>query len=522
MVPVLQQIFAPVANMGAVAGSSDGGAPDPVGPTVGGFEISMAETVAGDAKPMAVIAAIFKMQELPPDPGTELAETVDITAETLLDAGAIFALQQQTLPAAPQRADVPSTIPSIPQIASLPAAQGEDTPALGDAVILPAKPLGENDLLPQATQGPDPTQLPQAKQADKTTKTDAIPASAPQPSAVLPPDSAVPMQIVAPVARAARADQVILAAPETVPSETVPPEASPPETLPSQMTQVVKVLPILPRMTAATLAESMFRTQIDAQDVAQSAPIASPVSAKPPLAPTHAVAVVLGGEILATDPLDTIPTPPLPQLQIIKTVQDKAGRSTSDVAVDTETTDAGMRANAVVAADFVQTLIQDVGGDGQPIPAKSEVAPLQSAQTPVAAPLPHLPTTPAHLAAQILPHSHAAKTGPIEVLLNPAELGHLRFEIHQKGEHVQVVLTAERPETLDLLRRNGDQLALEFRNAGFSGASLSFGQWGRSSDGQPPASFIASAEDDIGPVVLAPVAKPPMPQDNSRNLNLRL
>ena len=107
------------------------------------------------------------------------------------------------------------------------------------------------------------------------------------------------------------------------------------------------------------------------------------------------------------------------------------------------------------------------------------------------------------------------------LLLNPAELGHVRFEIHHKGDHVQVVLSAERPETLDLLRRNTDQLTAEFRDAGFAGSALSFGQWGRNTDDRaPPARFAADTGDDFVPQIPPQISQ--SSRDPARNLNLRL
>lgn len=237
----------------------------------------------------------------------------------------------------------------------------------------------------------------------------------------------------------------------------------------------------LPPAPLTSMAESMFQTQIDAGD----------------LMATGAVA--------------------------IKRLIDPDMSPLVDPATDHVATDADIGPNLVTAAlpDITQNLMPDLAVEGQAVTAKVDNAPLQNAaQTVASAPLTHLPAP--QLAAQILLHSNAAKIGPIEVLLNPAELGHLRFEIHQKGDQVQVLLSAERPETLELLRRNAEQLQSEFRNAGFAGASLSFGQWGRSSDGQPPASFLVNSEDDFGLVAIAQSAKSPIPQDNSRNLNLRL
>lgn len=80
------------------------------------------------------------------------------------------------------------------------------------------------------------------------------------------------------------------------------------------------------------------------------------------------------------------------------------------------------------------------------------------------------PTVPAALVAQ----ARAGEAGPVTVTLSPEELGILRFEMHGRGEAIHVALVVERPETLDLLRRHAEQLAGEFRQAGFAGASFSF------------------------------------------------
>lgn len=99
-----------------------------------------------------------------------------------------------------------------------------------------------------------------------------------------------------------------------------------------------------------------------------------------------------------------------------------------------------------------------------------------------------------------------ASGGPVEVVLNPQELGRMRFEMHQQGDHMKVFLVAERPETLDLLRRHGEQLLADLRQSGFGGASLSFGSWGQQGSG--PQGQILLAEAPV-PEDIAPIASPP-------------
>lgn len=125
-------------------------------------------------------------------------------------------------------------------------------------------------------------------------------------------------------------------------------------------------------------------------------------------------------------------------------------------------------------------------GDGLPaaLPAHAPVAVAAAGghvdhrPEPRHAPLP--PTVPAALVQQAVVQAAAAVQagagvdGPVTVTLSPEDLGTLRFEMQGRGEAIHVSLVVEKPETLELLRRHADQLATEFRQAGFAGASFSF------------------------------------------------
>ena len=129
----------------------------------------------------------------------------------------------------------------------------------------------------------------------------------------------------------------------------------------------------------------------------------------------------------------------------------------------------------------------------------------------------HLPASLARAAAR------ADRDDRVELFLDPVELGRVRFELSSSADRVQVNVSVERPETLDLLRRNIDVLRAEFREAGFDAATLSFSQWGKGGDPTPDVPFatphLSSDAPDEDP---APPA--PSPQRNmSRNgLDLRL
>jgi hypothetical protein len=81
-------------------------------------------------------------------------------------------------------------------------------------------------------------------------------------------------------------------------------------------------------------------------------------------------------------------------------------------------------------------------------------------------------------AAQLAGALAAAQGGRAEILLDPEELGKVRLTLVTSPEGVSVAVLAERPETLDLLRRGADGLADEFRALGFRDIGFSFGHAG--------------------------------------------
>ncbi len=66
----------------------------------------------------------------------------------------------------------------------------------------------------------------------------------------------------------------------------------------------------------------------------------------------------------------------------------------------------------------------------------------------------------------------------VDITLNPAELGHVRISLSSVETGLIVSIQANRPETLDLMRRHADLLASDFRDIGYDGTSFSFEQSG--------------------------------------------
>ncbi|WP_232796415.1 flagellar hook-length control protein FliK [Roseovarius salinarum] len=68
----------------------------------------------------------------------------------------------------------------------------------------------------------------------------------------------------------------------------------------------------------------------------------------------------------------------------------------------------------------------------------------------------------------------------VDVMLQPAELGRVTISMTLGEGTVSVNLAAERPETLELMRRHAALLAQEFRDMGYEHSSFSFSE--RSAD----------------------------------------
>ncbi len=72
--------------------------------------------------------------------------------------------------------------------------------------------------------------------------------------------------------------------------------------------------------------------------------------------------------------------------------------------------------------------------------------------------------------------------GMLEIKLNPVELGRIIIQIAEGGFGQSANILAEKPEVLELLRRNENLLASEFADAGFDDLNFSFSQQDQDQD----------------------------------------
>lgn len=81
-----------------------------------------------------------------------------------------------------------------------------------------------------------------------------------------------------------------------------------------------------------------------------------------------------------------------------------------------------------------------------------------------------------HVAQQIVTALRTGGDMASELYLSPSELGRVRISLSSSDLGMVVSIIADRPETLDLMRRHADQLAQDFHDIGYHGAEFSFGQ----------------------------------------------
>ncbi|MGR3455565.1 flagellar hook-length control protein FliK [Pseudooceanicola sp.] len=122
------------------------------------------------------------------------------------------------------------------------------------------------------------------------------------------------------------------------------------------------------------------------------------------------------------------------------------------------------------------------------VPDRTPPDPLQTASA-------QKPTTPAArtVPEQIVHVVRQAAEGSVEVRLSPEELGRVRMTLVPREDGLAITLSADRPETLDLMRRHGGDLNRVLMAAGYDNVDLTF-SGGRT--GQKAAESRPAATDD--------------------------
>lgn len=147
----------------------------------------------------------------------------------------------------------------------------------------------------------------------------------------------------------------------------------------------------------------------------------------------------------------------------------------------------------------------------------------QPDKPPVAAPPHQQAATELGRMLQVAGGQMSMKQDSAELTLTPEDLGRIRFDLRHQGDTLIVTLSADRPETLDLMRRHAGDLRAELSAAGYGSATLDFsGSGGSRQSSDQPAQWgqRAEAETQSAPTD-TPALSPPLPRV-SEGLDLRI
>lgn len=118
----------------------------------------------------------------------------------------------------------------------------------------------------------------------------------------------------------------------------------------------------------------------------------------------------------------------------------------------------------------------DAEGELAALSASGEKAPAErAAWGPDTARTPAAPALARNIAVQIAQAAAGAERA-VEITLDPVELGTVRLTLQQSESGINVLNSAERPETIELMRRHASSLEEEFREIGYQDVEFSFSE----------------------------------------------
>lgn len=110
-----------------------------------------------------------------------------------------------------------------------------------------------------------------------------------------------------------------------------------------------------------------------------------------------------------------------------------------------------------------------------------------------------VPVTPQAVIRQVSEAVVTAKDDRIEIALSPEELGRVRLVVTGAERTPHVTIWIERPEVMDLIRRNAGLLMQHFGEAGLDGAELEFREERQDRDGNPHWSGLSGIDEVNSP-----------------------
>lgn len=249
--------------------------------------------------------------------------------------------------------------------------------------------------------------------------------------------------------------------------------------------QDVRALPEPPKPLSQMMVRDQTRPEIMLQDqskVSQPNPLGpeytSPVGR---LANNQAVAGVVDVRATAVAAPDTAPSPKRGDRRPMENAPSEATRITNPGADKPAPASNQAMPVTIPMASVVanETLPFDSGAPFEF--AVSQSAPSQATGLSHSQPNAAIaqPEIPRHIARQLADVARQMPERPVELTLNPHELGRVRLTFTLTDGGINVSVLAERGETMELMRRHIETLAQEFREMGYADVGFRFSQQNR-------------------------------------------
>ncbi|WP_161635611.1 flagellar hook-length control protein FliK [Actibacterium mucosum] len=130
--------------------------------------------------------------------------------------------------------------------------------------------------------------------------------------------------------------------------------------------------------------------------------------------------------------------------------------------------------------------------------------------------VPTASASPMPVAAQVSSALSSSASDVIELTLQPEELGRVRLSLNPSDAGISVAVTAERAETLDLIRRHLDQLSQDLRQQGYRDVRFEFGQNMQDHPQSPPNPQFQDTQEQPS----EPIYAETVPQSAQVHLNI--
>ncbi len=268
----------------------------------------------------------------------------------------------------------------------------------------------------------------------------------------------------------------------------------------------VKARPVKPDIAQTTAGTVQNKPVVPMQDTVENAPMAPmPGAAASSVAPSPQRYTLKADIERPAEPAQKSakPTAPTPVIVADRPVQREATKAISHPPLAF-----GAISNIEAVAPMPSELQFSLKVEMQPI---AQGHPVRTA---------HTPTPVANQIAEQLPHLITkAEKQTVELRLDPPELGRVTIHLTTHDQQVTAHITADRTDTVELMRRHAELLTATLARAGFSQADLSF-QQGKNQSNQGGFSAFQSTSSGFE----SDEPAPPAPAETGLNgrLDIRL